>query len=92
MDELRRSEAGNVALSRDRQLMCLEAVWELDALARVLPGLVPNIAEVDGAHYAVRGVAGRILRLSWVLMNALEDEAVATAKLRRVIELQEGQG
>lgn len=92
MSDLETTNDGKVAIDRARMLLCLEAAWVLDALARVLPDLVPNIDEADGAHHAVRGVAGRFLRLSSVLMSALDDECTPTAKLQQVIHLREGQG
>lgn len=92
MDGIKKTEGGQVILSYDRVLVCLEAAWELDALARVLPGLVPNVEEAHGAYHAVRGIAGRFLRLSSVLMSGLDDEGAPTSGLERVIHLQEGQG
>lgn len=92
MTNLEKTEDDQVILSYDRVLVCLEVAWELDALARVLPGLVPNVGEAHGAYHAVRGIAGRFLRLSSVLMSGLGDEAVPTSELERVVHLQEGQG
>ena len=36
---------GSATLSPDRLSACLSAAWELEALAQILPGLVPNLAE-----------------------------------------------
>lgn len=91
MDGIKKTEGGQVILSYDRVLVCLEAAWELDALARVLPGLVPCVA--DGApdpHFVVRAMAGRLLRLSGVLMGMADNEAADD--LVNVIDLQSGQG
>ena len=75
-----------------RRRPCLEVAWEIDALARVLPGLVPCVA--DGAtpdpHFVVRAIAGRLLRLSGVLMGMADNEAADD--LMQVIDLQAGQG
>lgn len=79
-----------VTLSEPRMMACLEAAWELDALARVLPGLVPR--DDQGMHLAVRGVAGRLLRLAHVLMSGLGDDAEPTEKLERIISFDGGQG
>ena len=79
------NENGSVTLGKDRHMVCLEAAWELEALAFVLPGLVPNIDEAPGVHHAVRGIAGRLVVLSSVLMAALFDEAEKTKRLERKI-------
>jgi hypothetical protein len=70
--------------------LCLEVAWEIDALARALPGLVPCAAEASEAHFVVRSMAGRLLRLSGVLMGLADNEAMD--ELMQVIDLQAGQG
>ena len=72
--------------------LCLEVAWEIDAMARVLPDLVPNTDEGYGHHFLVRAMAGRLLRLSYVLMGALGDDAETTESLARIISLDGGQG
>jgi len=74
-----------VTLSRERKMVCLESAWELEALANILPGLVPNVTEAEGAHYAVRGIADRIRRLSHVLMGGLFDEDETVKDLERKV-------
>lgn len=66
-------------------MVCLEAAWELEALAFVLPTLVPNIDEGSGAYYAVRGIASRVLALSNMLMSALDDQVKTTRDLESII-------
>lgn len=73
---------GSATLSPERLNACLEAAYELEALATRLPGLVPNIEEVHGVHYLVRGMAGRIQSLSRVLMAGLSDEIETVAALQ----------
>lgn len=85
------TERPGVTLSHDRKLVCLEAAWEIDALARILPNLVP-CEEEDKGRMAVRGVAGRLLRLAFVLMNGIDDEQQPTEKLEKIISLDGGQG
>lgn len=65
---------GSATLSRERLNAGLEAAWELEALAQVLPGLVPCTADSGPAHFAVRGIADRIRRLSCAAMSALSDD------------------
>lgn len=49
-----------------------DAVWELDALLRLLPDLVtPN---ENQEHLHIRGLAGRMLRLTHVLMSFLDGD------------------
>ena len=85
------TERPGVTLSHARKLVCLEAVWEIDALARILPGLLPDDEE-DNGRLAVRGVAGRLLRLAFVVMNGIDDEMQPTEKLEKIISLDSGQG
>lgn len=65
---------GGVTLSQERLDICLESVYELEALAQILPGLVPNAAESGPAHYAVRALADRIRRLSCTVLSSLDDD------------------
>jgi hypothetical protein len=67
-----------------RRAVCLDAAYELEALALALPGLVPK--EVDGVHFVVRGIAARLVQLSGVVMAGLGDEAESTASLRGKVE------
>lgn len=76
---------GSVTLSASRLTVSLEACWELEALAQVLPGLVPNLAESGPAHFAVRGIADRIRRLSCAVMSGLHDDAETLANLEREV-------
>lgn len=70
-------------LSYARKRIAMEALWELDTLASVLPSVVPHIDEDQGPHYAVRGIAGRLKVLSQVLMSALDDDASHPDELAR---------
>lgn len=81
------AENGAVILGKARHALCLEAAWELEALAYLLPDLVPNIDEAHGAYHAVRGIAGRIVDLSNVLMAALGDDAEKTHDLERKVHV-----
>lgn len=84
---------GLVRMDARRQSAALDAAIELEALARLLPSLVPNNGDNSHeAHYSVRGVAGRVLRLASVVMSALSDESEATERLERVLNLDHGQG
>lgn len=85
---------GLVRMDSRRQTVALDAAIELETLARLLPRLVPtdNGDNSHEAHYSVRGVAGRVLRLASVVMSALSDESEATERLERVLNLDHGQG
>lgn len=63
-------------LNEERATLLLDAVCELDMLARLLPGMVP--LDEDQAHYAVRGISGRMLRLTHVLMGGLQKDEITT--------------
>lgn len=76
---------GSATLSPDRLSACLEACYELEALASILPGVVPNVSQADGAHLAVRGIAHRIRRLSRVVMGGLSDDVETVKTLERAL-------
>lgn len=82
---LTRDESGAVTLGYARHSLCMEIAWELEALAFVLPVLVPNVDEAHGAYHSVRGVAGRFVTLANALMAALADENEKTGKLERKV-------
>ena len=80
-----------VDLDTRRQDLCLEIAWEIEAIARALPGLVPTTDGGDnGPHFLARAVGGRLLALSGALSCALSDEEEPTAKLERVINFENG--
>ena len=80
-----------IQMNETQKRLCLEVAWEIDALARVLPGLVPCVADgTPDPHFVVRAIAGRLLRLSGVLMGMADNEAADD--LMQVIDLQAGQG
>ena len=63
-----------------RRAVCLDATYEIEALAALLPGLVPR--EVDGAYLVVRGIAARLAHLSGVVMSGLNDDDASTVDLQ----------
>jgi hypothetical protein len=63
----------DVTLSEDVRMLLLEAVWELDKLGRILPGLVP--LDEDQTHFAVKGIGGRMTQLTSALMEGLDGTA-----------------
>lgn len=73
-----------VTLSEPRHAVCMQAVWELDALARLLPRVVTedDMANDSMAFLHVRGVAGRMMRLSNALMAGLYDPVVGLLNLK----------
>lgn len=88
------AENGSATLSEARHFACLEVAYELEALALLLPGLVPNIDEAHGAHHAVRGISGRLVSLAGALMAGLGDEVEKTEKISRkvLVSAWTGQG
>lgn len=83
-----------ITLDHDRMMVCLEATWEIDAMARELSKLVANLDEEDAARvsYLARATAGRMLRLTSVLMSGLSDETDKTSDLAAIVHLNWGQG
>lgn len=76
---------GSATLSADRLNVTLECCWELEALANVLPGLVPCTADSGPAHFVVRSIADRIRRLSCAAMSGLNDDMETVADLQRTV-------
>lgn len=79
-DTLTEHPDGSATLSDERKMVCLEAVWELEALAGILPGLIPDH---EPFHLTVRGIAGRIRSLSEVVISGLSDELTTLVQLER---------
>lgn len=75
----------DVDITEERQEVMRSAVCEMDALVRLLPGLVP--LDEDQIHYAVRGICGRMLRLTSALLSGLDDAMVGDQELKRIVEL-----
>lgn len=73
---------------KERQAICLEGVWELDKIARTLPDLVT--LEDNQEYFIVRALAGRMLRLTSMLMSAFDDEP--NDALKRIVSFEKGQG
>ena len=63
----------DLTLSEDASALLRDAVYEINQLARVLPVLVP--IDEDQAHYSVKGIGGRIVRLTSALIQGLDHEA-----------------
>ena len=84
---------GLVRMDARRQNLCLEIVWEIEHIARLLPNLVPTNDSGDTApHFLARSMAGRLLRLSSAMGAALSDESEPTERLERVVNFESGQG
>lgn len=71
--------------SSPRLRLCLDAVWEIDKLAKLLPGVVPQT--IEGEYLVVRGIAGRMLRLTSALMQGLSENAVSTDEIAQIVTL-----
>lgn len=74
-----------ITLSPTRQRACLEAAWEIEALASLLPKL--DLTEEPAAALQLRGLAARLAQLAGVVMSGLDDAAVADADLQRLLHL-----
>lgn len=75
---------GDVTLSAQRHSVCLEAAWELEELAFLLPTVTSNgDTEATKSGLVVRGIASRLVCLSNALMAGLCDEAETVEKLQR---------
>jgi hypothetical protein len=74
------SQEGSVTLDKPRHSVCLEAAWEIEAIALMLPGAVEITDHVAyQSMLRVRCMAGRLRELASALMSGLDDEMVAVA-------------
>ena len=74
-----------VTLSPARQRACLEAAWEIEALALLLPKI--DLTEQPVAALQLRGVAARVAELAGVVMSGLDDAMVGEQQLQRRLQL-----
>lgn len=80
---LLRHESGAVSLSAARHRACLEAAWEIEALARLLPDLA--LRDDDALPLQVRGVARRLGDLAGAVMSGLDDGVVVDLAVGRSV-------
>lgn len=76
-------EDSSLTVDKQRLHVCRQAAYELEALVGLLPGLGTESQE----GLAVRGIAGRLLQLSSVLILGLCDDNTSTADLERDVFL-----
>lgn len=88
---------GRVTLDKARHIACMQAMWEVSALAQVLGDQASHAtrADADGQFpFAARGLAARLLDLSKVCTVALTDpvpDVVAMAQELHLVSVAEGQ-
>ena len=80
----------SITLSKDRLLVCLDAAWELEALALALPVTAPIDGTQRNQHFVVRSMAARILQLSQVLLGCLDDSMEKTHELGQIVTVTHG--
>ena len=85
---LHTDENGAVTLGKDRHKLCIEAAWELEALAYTLPSITSNAdEEALQVGFVVRGIASRCVTLANALMAALGDDAEKTCDIAREVHV-----
>ncbi len=60
-------------MTEEQRKACLEAAWEIEALALLLPEV--KLSEEPLAALQLRGLAARMVQLSGVVMAGLQSEA-----------------
>ncbi|RIX47587.1 MAG: hypothetical protein D3M94_07925 [Rhodocyclales bacterium GT-UBC] len=84
-DDLKESET-DCTISKRRQLVALEASWEIEQMCKLLRTCVqPNDSN---EHYAVRGLTARIQELNSIFMSALGDAMETTSELAHRLRLE----
>jgi len=74
-----------ITLSPTRKRACLEAAWEIEAMAALLPTL--DLTEQPMVALQLRGVAARVAQLAGAVMSGLDDAAVTDVDLQRMVNL-----
>lgn len=77
---VRHPDQGCICLSDARHRACLEAAWEIEALARLLPRVLGQGADTDMA-LQMRGLGARMAALAGVVMSGLDDEVATDRSL-----------
>lgn len=72
-----------LSLDRERQLVCLEALWEIEAIARALPFIEFDDENSNSSELVLRGLAARLITLSCAAMSGVEEGSVTTSDLNR---------
>lgn len=72
---------GTTLMDKPRRLVCLDAAWEIDALARLLPTLVKCEGGGPAEFLQVRGISARLQFLSSLLLEACCDQSKTTEEL-----------
>lgn len=70
---------GEVTMTKERQMVALEASWEIEQLCQLLQKGYGDKPDVE--HLAARGIASRICNLASVVMSAIDDEADNTESI-----------
>jgi hypothetical protein len=79
-------ENESATLSKARHRVCIEAAWEIEALAYLLPTVTLNSdEEATRSGFLVRGIASRLVGLANALMAGLHDDAVTVEELEREV-------
>ena len=77
----------------DASNLCLQAVWELDKLARVMPGLARTVEDEDEQmHFAIRGICARMVSLTSLLMDCMGSSGPVSKEFSDVIHFAETGG
>ena len=82
------SENGSVTMEKARHDVCLQAAWELDAIATMLSDAVENTdQDAFASMLRVRCLAGRVRELANALMAGLYDPEVTVKELNLTVLL-----
>lgn len=73
-------------ISRPRQMVALEATWEIDRLCALLRTCVQPNDRME--EYVVRALSARIEELGRIIMDALGDRAETTRELAYRLRLK----
>lgn len=75
------SSLNPLSLSPRKQQLLLEAAYEIDALAHLLPGLLPPLEEIARERLQLRGQAMRFIQLADAIMSCVGDDIPSMRQL-----------
>lgn len=76
-----------ITLDGERHLLCLQATWQIEALAKLIIKESEECwSDNPQESTAIKGVATRIKQLNLLLMCGLDDLQVTNARLNKMLE------
>lgn len=76
----------SVQLSRDRFMLCMQAVWELDGITKGMHSFISKLNDDSPEAFMLRALNYRANALSSALMTGLSDSVATLADLANQVD------